>query len=325
MDPYKVLGVNPDASDDDIKKAYRKLAQQYHPDKNQGSKEAEDKFKEINEAYQRITNPDAFKSEQPQSAGGFGVHPPDFINDIFEGLFGNKQHTATGQNYQIQVSLTFEEACFGCTKTVEFDASEYCAACNGIGAMPGKYVACPGCGGTGAVLQSNGIFQLRTTCPSCAGKKIRIQTNCVSCNGTARTMVHKKNDVQVPPLRATGNVLRIRGAGENIINGQPGDLLIRLLISEKPGFIRRDSDVETELRLSLKEALLGTEKVVNTIHGTSKVHVPECTKPNQKLSLKDKGAPHPSGGFGAHLLKIKIDFPNSLNDEQKQTIEKVFI
>lgn len=324
--PYEVLGVSQDASEDEIKKAYRKLAHQWHPDKHGGDKGAEEKFKEISEAYQRITNPEQFvQSQGPDMSGFQGFNGSDFINDIFENMFGGSvRQTHQASNFQAQLTISFEESCFGCKKTVEFDIPEVCISCSGIGAATGDYAACGQCGGSGRIAQRAGFMQIQTACPGCGGKKFKIKKSCQSCSGSGTTTCHKKHEIHIPSLRTTGNVLRVKGAGGTAPNANPGDLLIHISVNEKFGFIREGKDILTDFTLSLKEALLGTEKEVETIHGKAKVKVPECVRPGQKLSLKDKGAVGPDGVTGAHLLKVKIEFPSKLTDEQKEQIARIF-
>jgi len=320
MDPYKVLGVASNASEKEIKKAYRKKAHKYHPDKSSGD---ETKFKEVNEAYQRITEPERFANE-----GGFGGPSPD-IDDLFSSMFGfrGRGRARRGQDYRVSLKISFKEACMGCKKTVEFSVSEPCEPCEGIGAKAGDYKPCTTCGGTGKLRQRSGFLQLEVPCNTCMGKGSSIIKACSECKGSGSVNTPKKHELSIPSLRETGNVLRVRGGGEpaHAQGMQPGDLLVQLHVENKPGFSRSGTDVETELKITLKEALLGTEKEVDTIHGATTVKVPECTRPKQKLSLNNKGAKNPQNDqLGRHLLRINIDFPDVLDDDQKEMIGKVF-
>lgn len=328
MDPYSVLGINKDASEDEVKKAFKKLAIKYHPDRNPNDKAAEEKFKEINEAYQRITNPEQFKNGAPPGFdpfNGFNGMPNDIINDILDGIFGGGFRPRTGPNYQTDLTITFEESCLGCNKKVEVSIPSNCVECNGVGAKIGDFDVCSQCRGSGQVISTSGFLRVQTTCPACGGKKVAIKTPCSICNGSGVTLVKKTHEVEIPPLRNSGNILRVKGAGGQIKGGTAGDLLIRLMVVGKLGFERIGTDIETELELTIKEALLGSEKVIETIHGPATMKVPECTKPNQKLSLKGKGAKDTkTGELGRHLVKVKVNFPETLTQDQKDQIEKVF-
>lgn len=330
MDPYQILGVSRDASAAEVKKSYRKLAQKWHPDKNAGDKKAEEKFKEVKEAYERITQPEKFSNESFSGDPFAGMHDASVINDIFENIFGRgfnqRPNAVRGQNYSASVRLTFEESCFGCDKTIEFDVRENCNTCKGVGATEGNYTACGKCEGTGRVYQRQGLMRLAVPCHDCQGSGVKIQKACGDCSGTGQVYNHRKHDISIPPLRSTGNQLRIRGGGENppVPNAVPGDLLVRVIVEPKSGFARKGIDVLTNISVTLKEALLGTEKDIETIHGTMKLKVPSCTKPGQKLSLAKKGAKSPkTGEFGRHIVQVTVDFPAQLTDEQKETIEKV--
>lgn len=329
-DPYQVLGVSAGASEEEVKKAYRKLAHKLHPDKNPGDEKAAEKFKEVNEAYERITKPEKFAEEQ------FGGSAN--VNDIFEHIFGGGFDPFAGfgrsggvfrrgQNYSASIKLTFEEAAFGCKKVVEFDVQEDCGACQGKGATAGNYSTCHTCGGSGHVHQRQGLMRLAMPCPACHGAGIQIDTPCGDCRGSGKQLKHRKHEVKVPPLRSTGDQLRIKGGGEPATGSDmvPGDLMIRIIVEPKKGFTREATDIKTEFSITLKEALLGTEKEVDTIHGKAKVKIPACTSSGQKLSLKGKGAKSPkTGEFGRHIIVIKIEFPKKLTKKQKEMIEEVF-
>lgn len=319
------MGISPDASESEVKKAYRKLAHKWHPDKNPDDPKAEEKFKEVSEAYQRITNPEAFASDNPY-AGGFGFGD---ASSIFEDLFGNifgGGRQRRGQDFRTKIHLTFEEACFGATKTVEFDVPVSCNTCSGVGATTGNYESCEVCNGSGQISQRHGFMQMNMPCSACRGRGITIITPCESCKGSGSVLEHRKHEVKVPPMRETGNVLRVRGAGGKASPGVlPGDLHIQIFVEPKPGFTRTHMDVESVLSISLKEALLGTKKEIETIHGNVIVKIPECSKPGQKISLKDKGAKNPkTHKFGRHLVRLDIEFPKNLTKKQKKSIERLF-
>jgi len=321
-DPYEVLGIPRDADEDAIKKAYRKLAMQHHPDRNGGSEESAEKFKEVSQAYEQLTNPDA---QQDPEMGGFDF---DFGNgmfsDIFNNIFGGGQQTG-GRNVQASVVLTFEESCFGCVKEVRVSGEEACGACVGIGATAGNYTVCPACKGSGQnVMQRGPIVISGGICRSCNGKKHTITKPCDACRGTGAMKASKVHKVQIPSCISNGATLQVPGAGLAGLNGDVGHLLVRVGIHRHPDFTREGLDVLSTCSVSLKEALLGCEKEVSTIHKPTLVKIPPLTKPGQNLSLKDLGAKHPNNGsFGKHILNIQVEFPTSLTDDQKDTLGKI--
>lgn len=317
-DPYKILGISRDASPEEVKKAYRQLAKENHPDKHGGSKEAEERFKEIGAAYEQITNP---KPEANQSWSGFQEGFSGF-GDIFGSIFNRTQR---GANIQTVVNITFTESCLGATKDVQIKFNDPCNVCSGIGAEKGNYSECEECHGTGQQTTKTAVFIIASgTCTACSGRGVKIITKCNTCNGNGSIAVKKSHTVSIPSCVQTGNTIKIQAAGQKINNGQPGDLLIRINVIKDNDFTREGVDIISKVNISLKEALLGTEKEVKTIHNNTNVKIPACSKPGQKLSLKGLGAKNPkSGEMGKHLLILEVDFPTSLSDEAKKEIEKI--
>lgn len=328
-DPYKILGVSRDATEDEIKKAYRKLAAKWHPDKNSGSKEAEEKFKEINSAYERITNP---QPEQPDFSngfqgfgGGFGFMD-DILNGMFSGGFGGqKQQQQRARDYKINIQISFKEACLGTAKTVEFDAEDHCATCEGSGAKDGKYDVCSACNGSGQRTFNRGVIQISGgVCPTCKGRGIQVKENCPPCGGKGQVIEHRKVEIKVPPCIGHGQQLKVNGLGGKAV-GQilAGNLIVKVLVEPDKQFVREGTAVISPLNISLKEALLGTEVEVETIHGVVKIKVPGCSKPGTRLGVAGKGARENGGGFGQHIAMLNIEFPGSLSDEQRAALEKL--
>lgn len=325
-DPYQILGVARDASEDEIKKAYRKLAHSYHPDKNPGDKASEEKFKEINNAYQQITDP------QASQAGGAGVEDFDFnfgggaFHDLFSNIFGGAGNRPRGKNVSAVVRMSFEESCLGCTKEVRLNLDEPCGSCSGVGAQEGDFTVCSACKGSGQNSVKQGFIVITGgTCQTCQGRGIIISKNCGTCTGSGNTRANKTHSINIPPCVQNGQTLSVQGAGLAGPKGAPpGDLIVRIQVLPHQSFTREQLDVVAGLEISLKEALLGTEKEVDTIHKRTLVKIPPLTKPGQKLSLKNLGAKNPNtGDFGRHILNITVSFPTTLTDEQRQTLEKI--
>lgn len=343
-DYYEVLGLQKGASDDEIKKAFRKLAIQYHPDKNQGNKEAEEKFKEINEAYQVLSDPQK-KAQYDQfgtadfggfEGGGFGGF--DFsdiggFGDIFESFFGGggggrrRNGPQKGADIEYTINLTFEEAVFGAEKEVSLTKSENCETCNGSGSKPGTQPkVCPKCGGSGQVkVQRNtplGSFVSVSTCDTCSGKGNVVSDPCPECKGKGSLRKQKKIKVNVPAGVDTGNVIPIRGQGEAGTNGgPPGDLYISIRVAPHSFFKRKGFDIYIDTHISFSKAALGAELKIDTIDGEVKYTVPAGTQPGTIFRLKGKGVPFVNGrGRGDQYINVIVDVPKNLNQKQKDAL-----
>jgi molecular chaperone DnaJ len=348
-DFYEVLGLEKGASEDEIKKAFRKLAIKYHPDKNQGDTEAEDKFKEINEAYQVLSDPqkkaqyDQYGSTEDFGAGGYGggfngegFDFSDFggFGDIFDSFFGGgtgnrrrKNGPERGSDFEYTVTLPFMEAVFGVEKEISITRNEKCETCNGTGAKEGtKPKTCDKCGGTGQIkVQRNtplGSFVSMNTCDKCGGKGTIISDPCTECKGSGKVKKKRKIKVNIPAGVDTGNVIPIRSQGEHGTNGGPsGDLYINIRVTPHPEFKRKGFDIFIDSHISFSKATVGIELKVPTVDGDVKYTVPAGTQPGTVFRLKGKGVPRVNGhGRGDEYVNIVVDIPKALNAKQKEAL-----
>jgi molecular chaperone DnaJ len=347
-DFYEVLGIAKGASDDDIKKAYRKLAKQYHPDLNPGDKTAEEKMKEVNEAYEILSNPDK-KSRYDQfghagvdpsygGGGGFsggfsGMGGFDDISDIFSSFFGggmgggrgrgNPNGPRRGQDMSASITIDFLEACKGVSKEITYNAPDKCPDCGGSGAAPGTNAqTCPDCGGSGVTKTTQrtpfGIISTEGACPKCGGKGKVISSPCRKCAGSGRVTVPKTLKVDVPAGIDDGQVLRVPGKGAVGANGgPPGDLHIRMNIRSHPIFEREGFDIHAEQPVTFAQACLGEELVVPTIDGDVKYQMPAGTQSGTVFRLKGKGVKRlQRSDRGDHYVHINVEVPKGLSGKQ---------
>ncbi len=349
-DYYEVLGVQKGASDDEIKKAYRKTAKKYHPDLHPDDKEAEEKFKECNEAYEVLSDPQKkarydqfgfagvdpnYGAGQGGYGGGFGFDGDIDLGDIFSSFFGggggfggrNPNAPQRGRDIQIALTLTFEEAAKGCKKTVDVPRVEDCSECHGTGAAKGSSPkTCPECGGRGVInVQSRtafGIMNTQRTCPTCNGKGKVIDNPCHKCAGKGKVRRKNKIEVNIPAGIDNNQVVNMRGYGDSGLNGGPsGDLKIVINIKEHKYFDRDGFNVWYEKHVSFIEAILGAELQVPTLDGDVKYTMPAGTQPGEVFKLKGKGITRLNSiGRGDQFVKIVVDIPKELSSEQKQIL-----
>lgn len=345
-DYYATLGLEKGASEDEIKKAFRKLAMQYHPDKHKGDKDAEEKFKEINEAYQVLSDPekkaryDQFGTADFNGAEGFGGFNGggfggfDF-GDIFESFFGGggggggrrRNGPERGSDLEVNLNLTFEEAIFGCEKDIKIIRSENCETCGGSGAKEGtKLETCDRCGGSGTIrVQRNtplGSFVTQSTCDKCGGKGTIVKEPCSKCHGNGKERRQRSININVPAGVDNGNVIPLRGQGDHGKNGGPaGDLYINIRVSPSKIFRREGSDIYIDHHVSFAKATLGAEVKVPTIDGDVSYSVPPGTQSGTVFRLKDKGVQRVNSKIrGDQYVKVIVDIPKSLNDKQKEAL-----
>lgn len=350
-DYYEVLGVGKNATEADLKKAYRVLAKKYHPDTNSGDAEAEKKFKEASEAYAVLSDPGK-KSQYDQfghaafeggagGAGGFdfsGMDMGDIFGDIFGDLFGGSRRRgrsandpARGANIRVRVQLTFEEACFGVEKELELTLKDECKTCSGSGAKPGTSKdTCGHCGGHGQIVQTQqslfGMVQNVTTCPNCNGTGKIIKDKCIDCRGTGFTSSRKKIEVSIPAGIDHGQSVRIRSKGEPGANGgSRGDLLVEVIVQAHSTFKRQDYDIFSTVPISYTKAALGGDLIVQTIDGDVVYTVKSGTQTDTRVRLRNKGVPSLRNKKmrGDHYVTLVVDVPTSLTKEQKKLLEEL--
>lgn len=351
-DYYEVLGVSKNASEDEIKRAYKKLARKYHPDMNPGDKEAEEKFKEVNEANEVLSNPEkkakydqfGFAGVDPNygagqggygSAGGF-----DFgdLGDIFGSFFGggfggggrrNPNAPQRGESIRASLSVEFTEAAFGCEKSITIDRSEQCPTCKGKGCAPGTTPeVCTQCHGTGTVTQAQrtpfGMMQSQTVCPKCRGKGQIIHQPCPDCRGAGAVRKRRTIQVNIPAGIDNGQTISLRGQGHSGKNGGPaGDLLITVMVRPHEIFRRDGTAVFCEAPITFTQAVLGGTLEIPTIDGKVKYDIPEGTQTGTVFRLRGKGIPVLNGrGRGDQYVTVNIETPRNLNREQKEALKK---
>ena len=343
-DYYEVLGVAKTADGEEIKRAYRRLAMKYHPDRADGDKaEAELRFKEGAEAYEVLSDPNKRKRyDQFGHKGVSGQH--DFahmdvgdifsmFNDIFGGAFGGfggrggasrGQTVARGYDLETQVELTLQEVATGAEKTIEFERQDRCETCKGSGAKPGGDVVCPQCGGQGRVAQQGfgGMFRMVTTCPNCRGRGKIIRDRCDSCGGSGRQAKKRVVTVKIPAGVHEGQAVRITGEGEAGENGGPaGDLHCYIAIKAHAIFTRHNNDLVCQIPITFTQAALGAKIDVPTLKGTEQMDLPAGTQHGEVFKLKGKGLPDlRSYRNGDELVQVLIEVPRKLSEKQKQLL-----
>ena len=348
-DYYEVLGVDRGADDATIKKAYRKLAKQYHPDMNPGDAEAEKKFKEASEAYAVLSDLDkrrqydqfghaAFEGGAGGGAGGFDFTGDmgDIFGDIFGDLFGGGRSRREsngpmkGANVRTSIRVTFEEAVFGCEKEIELVLKDECSSCHGSGAKPGTTPqTCTKCGGKGQVVYTQqslfGMVRNVQTCPECHGSGKVVKEKCPDCSGSGYIARKKKIQVSVPAGIDNGQSIRIRDKGEPGRNGGPrGDLLVEVVVSRHPIFQRQDCNIFSTAPITFAQAALGGEVRISTVDGDVLYDVKPGTQTDTKVRLKGKGVPSLRNKQirGDHYVTLVVQVPERLNEEQKELLRQ---
>ena len=343
-DYYEVLGVPRGAGEDDLKKAYRRLAIQFHPDRNPGDKHAEESFKELNEAYQVLSDPerraqyDRYGHAAFQGAQGGGFSGFDFtqgfeevFSDIFGDFFGtgrgrSRSRTRRGDDLRYDLEIEFEEAARGAEKVVKFQRLANCDACDGSRARGGAggVRTCPNCRGTGQVRTQQGFFSIATTCGQCRGEGSIIADPCPKCQGQGRIRKPQSISVKIPAGVDNGSRLKLRGEGEAGFAGGPqGDLYVVIHVREHSMFARQDNDVVIEVPVSFPQAALGAEIEVPTLEGKVKLKIPSATQSGKVFRLKGKGIVDLHGyGRGDQLVKILIETPRRLTARQRELLEE---
>ncbi len=349
-DYYEVLGIPKTATEAEIKKAFRTTAKKYHPDMHPGDKECEEKFKEAQEAYAVLSDPDkrrqydqfghaAFDGSAGGGAGGFdfsGMDMGDIFGDIFGDFFGGGSRRSSnngpqkGANVRLSVRITFEEAIFGCAKELEFSYKEECKTCHGTGAKPGTSPeTCSKCGGKGKVVYSQqslfGMMQNVQTCPDCQGTGKVVKEKCSDCRGNGYVAKRIKKTVDIPAGIDNGQCVRVRDYGEPGKNGGPrGDLLVEVIVSRNPAFERRDMDIFSNASISFGIAALGGDVRIKTVDGDIIYTVAPGTQTGTRIRLKGKGVPsiRNKAVRGDHYVTLIVNTPSGLSKEAKEVLHK---
>jgi len=344
-DYYEVLGVSRGAGDQELKACYRKLALQYHPDRNPGDHTAEEKFKEAAEAYGVLSDPqkraayDAYGHQGLSGMGGGGFDPSAVdLGDLLSQVFGfgdvfgqqrgggGRQRAAKGDDLRYDLSLSFEEAAFGKAVEIQVPKLEPCPRCQGKGAEPGSSsVTCPGCHGRGEQLFSQGFLSVRRTCSHCGGAGQIIKNVCRDCRGEGARQVNKRLKVSIPAGIADGNRLRVSGEGQPGVNGGPqGDLYIFFTVKEHPVFERHENDLHCTIPINIAQAALGDEIEIPTLEGPHILAIPEGVQNGTELRVKGKGVPEVQGrGRGDLVAHIMVKVPTKLSKDQRRLFEQL--
>jgi len=341
---YDALGVSKGASQDEIKKAYRKLVREYHPDKNPGDKEAEERFKEIQGAYDVLSDPekrkqyDAFGSADGRAGGfpGGGAGGFDFdlgdLSDILGGfgdIFGrgrSSQPSGRGSDVQVEVSLSFDDALRGLETQIPVEAETACRECGGSGAQPGTApIVCPECRGRGVTVESQGLFGLSHACPRCHGRGTVIESPCPRCGGSGRERRIRRYKVKIPAGVKDGTQIRLKGKGEpGYGGGPPGDLIVVTRVAGSPLYKRRGSDLEVEVPVTFADAALGASVDVPTPEGPVSLKIPAGSESGKLLRIRGRGAPKLKGsGHGDVLARLKIAVPKKPTKAERELLEQL--
>jgi len=343
-DYYEILGVAKTSTDEEIKKSYRKIAMQCHPDKNPGDKQAEDRFKEAAEAYEVLS--DKQKREIYDHYGHAGLSNTGFqgfsgfddifsnFGDIFEDVFGfghsrgrgrSRSGARAGADLRYDLTISFLDAAFGVTKIIDLEKLHTCSGCEGTGAAPGTSPStCPTCHGRGQVVQSSGFFTISSTCPHCHGQGKYITKPCNVCRGTGKERKLKQVELKIPAGVETGSRLRLRSEGEaGEMGGPSGDLYVFLQVEEHDFFVRDQDDILCRVPISFVQAALGATIEVPTLKDNEKIKIPRGTQNGHLFRLKGKGIPHVRGyGRGDQIIEVHVQIPTSLSRKQEELLRE---
>ncbi|MBN1880355.1 molecular chaperone DnaJ [bacterium] len=337
-DYYEVLGVERNADQQSIKQTYRKLALKYHPDRNSGDPEAENKFKEISEAYQVLSDPakrQKYDQFGHQGLNGSGFQPftgfeeifesfGDIFGDFFGGSRRNRSRAMAGEDLRYDLQIDFMDAVQGIEKEIEVEKLASCETCNGTGSQPGTSpVVCPHCGGSGQIRRSQGFFMLSTPCSRCHGTGQFIQNPCLECGGFGKTEKRKKLTVKIPAGVDSGSRIRLRGEGEPGMHGGPhGDLYIFIKVREHDVFQRHGDDILIEYPISFSQAALGSTVEIDLLDGKDSLKIPAGTQHGRNFMFKGRGVKNlRTQGNGDFYVRVVIVTPTHLNQEQRQHLE----
>lgn len=336
-DYYDILGVSRNATDDELKKAYRRCAMKYHPDRNPGDAAAESSFKECKQAYEVLSDASkrrmydahghsAFENGMGGSAGGSAPDMNDIFGDIFGNIFGGgaSRTSARGADIGYVVDLDLEEAVVGVERTIKIPTLVQCKACNGSGSADGVTEACATCRGHGQVRMQRGIFTMQQTCPSCAGKGKTIRTPCSKCSGSGRCEEERTLSVKIPPGIDTGDRMRLAGEGEaGPAGAPPGDLYIEARVREHPIFQRDGNDLHCEVPIRITQAALGDSIRVATLGGEAEIRIPAETQTGKIFRLRGKGMRSVrSRSEGDLYCRVVVETPVNLTNEQRRLLEQ---
>ena len=341
-DYYEILEVEKNASEDEIKKSYRKLAMQFHPDRNPGNKEAEEKFKEAAEAYEVLSDPekrDIYNRYGHEGLNGVGYRGFSGFEDIFSSfgdIFGDvfgfntgrsrtRSAARAGADLRYDLRISFMDAALGSTREVNLQKQTLCTTCQGSGCAPGTSPqVCSRCQGRGQVTQSSGFFSISSTCPQCRGQGGVITTPCTECSGAGKVRVQKTVQLRIPAGVETGSRLRLRGEGEEGERGGPnGDLYVFIEVEQHDVFQRNGDDIYSRVPITFAQAALGGTVEAQTLTGTEKLKIPRGTQPGRIFRLKGKGIAHLRGyGHGDQLIETVISVPANLSKQQEELLKE---
>lgn len=345
FDYYEILEVSRDCSGAELKKSYRKLAMKFHPDRNPGNNEAEEKFKVVNEAYQVLSDEekrsiyDRYGKEglagQGMGRGGFGGANMDDVMDMFNSMFGGAGGFGGGRNrrdpsqkyaldFEIEVPLKFHEAVFGCKKDIDMTYKTSCDDCEGTGAKDAKVESCDYCGGQGQVLMRQGPMQFAQTCPQCQGQGQTIKEPCGSCSGKGYHVKEDTVTVTIPAGVDSGNRLNAKGYGNEGRNNSRGDMYITFRVEEDENFVRNGSDIYIEVPVFFTQTILGEAISIPTLDGETELELRKGTEDKEQYVFPDEGVVDVhSGEKGRLIAQIKLVLPKKINEEQKELLEKL--